>query len=243
MHHDHEASDRSEHLRRMAAVGFLTRSFGHEFNNVLGTMLGSAHLLAMTNTDPAQQPRLNALVAATRQAIELARSLAALARTHDGAEHELDVHALLGELSQTPAGPGRRRLTLELRADAPRIDAERAALGEALATLAGAVAHDGGEVRVTTANAGEVSARATRAGDAGTAWLLVTLAGDAPPLEEARRHLVMHPLSARPEDAAAVILAGAVAVIGQARGRVLVPDDAATAELRVFLPTVAAPVA
>src|SRR4051794_40322120 len=100
------ADDRGDRLRRMAAVGFLTRSFAHEFNNVLGVVLGSAHLLAMRSTDPARRARLSELVASARQAVALSQSLGALARyPRPGPGRGVDLHAVLGRIAATTAAP------------------------------------------------------------------------------------------------------------------------------------------
>ncbi len=244
MTNEDKTQSRTDRLRRMAAVGFLTRSFTHEFNNVLGTVLGSAHLLAMRTADPALQTRLTALVAATKQAIELSRSLGALALDpRGGARRGLDVHALLRALSEATAEPARApTMSLDPRASSCHVDGDEGSLGEALAIVAEAVARGVGRTLVSTANCGQVSSRDTGDGiDQGDAWLRITFACDVPPLSEARRQVLMQPLSASPDDDGAVLLAGAIAVIRQGRGRVLSPEDAARSEIQVFLPTVSAP--
>jgi hypothetical protein len=120
---------------------------------------------------------------------------------------------------------------------------EAGTLGDALATVVEAVAGGSGAATIATANRGRIASRPPADGDsgvAGSAWLRIAVSAAGPPVGETLRRLLLQPLSARPEDNGEVVLAGAIAVIGQARGRLLVPEGAATAELHLFLPTVAA---
>jgi signal transduction histidine kinase len=241
---DHDAArSRDERLRRMAAVGFLIRSFAHEFNNLLGTVLGSAHLLALQSGDPAQRARLTALVDASRQAIALSQSLSGLARDpHEGVRRALDLHALLSELPVTMGATG-IALALELKAGACHAAGEVGTLGDALATVVEAVAGGSGAATIATVNRSRIASKPAGDGDsgaAGSAWLRLAVTAGAPPVGEALRRLLQQPLSARPEDTGEVVLAGAIAVIGQARGRLLIPEGTAAAELHVYLPTVTA---
>jgi hypothetical protein len=226
-------TSRTDRLRRMAAVGMLSRTYTHEFNNVLGGILGSAQLLALRSQDPELRDRLATIVSSVQRGMALTASLAQVARNGRSAtETTLDVHAVLTELLAEGVLP----VGTEVAANAAKatVGADGEALREALVVLAGALAGEQ-PLRIATGNSATASERNVEGLDGSAAWLRIDIAGHAEPTADQRR-LLEDPLSASGRDGE-ILLAGAAAVIRQSRGRIAFGDGAASKRISVYLPT------
>jgi signal transduction histidine kinase len=232
--------ERGERLRRLAAVGLLTRVFAHDLNNILGSLLGTAHLMSLRSADPALLARLDAISDATNRAIALARAFGDLAG-HGLAAGPLDLHDLLRQLALTAATlghPPATPITIETAAHRAFVQGDRGSLLDAFAVFASAIARCAdfaGTVRIATSNRGRISAPDGDPG--GDSWLRVALHGQGRPLGEALRRVIDNPLAAAPDDRDGIILAGAVAAVGRSHGLVQVPERDHAA-LWVHLPTI-----
>jgi hypothetical protein len=201
----------SDRLRRHAAVGLLARAFTHEFNNVLGGILGSAQLMAMRNDDAQLGERLATIVQSVQRGMALTRAFAGAASACDGGS--ADAHAVIAELvgSRALESPGADALAA--RQTLVGMDAE--ILREVVAALAGIVGGPG-PARARTRNAGPPGAAA--GGPGGEAWLEIALDGPIAPSERARA-VLEDPLRIGPEPEA-LPLAAAAAAVRMARGRI-----------------------
>jgi hypothetical protein len=224
---------RTERLRRMAALGMLTRTYAHEFNNVLGGILGSAQLLAMRSEDPDLRDRLGTIVQSVQRGMALTAALAQVTRSGRASpEQPIDLHALLATLideSVLPVGT-----TVDRGAAKSTVSADGEALGEALAVLAATVSGIG-PLNIATANSGVASCRQVDGLSGSAAWLRVSVSGATAPNAEERR-LIEDPLTAC-GGVQELLIAGATAVIRQCRGRIAVGEGGHAASIDIYLPT------
>ncbi len=223
--------------RRMAAVGGLTRVFAHDLNNILGSLLGSAHLLAMKNRDPALKEKLDTIAASAARAISLTQAFAALAE-HGLSSADIDAHDLLHRLAAARAAPA--PLIIAAAAGHAKIRGDSAILSDSIAILANVIACSPGftgSVRITTANRGQVASGGEEV--PGASWLRIALDGQGGPLSAAQRRIIEAPLSVTADDTPGILLAGAVTGIGRSHGLVRVPEGDGAA-LWIDLPTVGA---
>jgi hypothetical protein len=230
-----QSTGRTERLRRLAAVGMLTRSYAHEFNNVLGGILGTAQLLSLRHEDPDLRARLATITASVQRGIALTASLAGVAQGGRAAGEPVDAHLLLRELLDEGALPA--TATLDRGAARPLMRADGEALRECLLVVAQLLAGEpAGRLTIATRNRATASARpAEDLGDA-LPWLEIAITGERAPSADERR-LLEEPLSPA-EGAEAILLAGAGAVVRQARGRLVVGDDQGAPRVLIFLPVV-----
>jgi len=228
---DNPDSARVNRLRRLAAVGMLTQSFGHELNNVLGSILGTAQLMAMRETNPDVRERIAVIVQSVQRGISLTKGLSTIAAGGLPAHHPTDLHELINALATD--GVLKPAAAWELKAHKTKVWIDGSALREALYGLAELLS-DTSEIALSTCNRASASGL-NRTDSLGDSWICLTLRGTRLPTAE-ERLLITNPLAAGTATSE-ILLAGSAAVIKQGRGRIVLDGPHDRSELSLYLPT------
>ncbi len=78
---EHELHQQLMHTQKMDAIGQLAGGVAHDFNNMLGGIMGSAELLKLDkNLDPRQEKTVNLIIQASLRAVELTSKLLTFGR-------------------------------------------------------------------------------------------------------------------------------------------------------------------
>lgn len=163
----HRDAERLDSLRRMAG------GTAHDFNNILGAILGYTNLAIETINDGGEDGTIPAgvvesllgdltqVIKGGERAQTLTQKLLAFGRREVNKPVEIDVHALIRECTgslRSAAGPG-NELTLRLTAPgSPKVKADPAQLVQVLHNLvrnSGDAMPDGGLVTITTTTDGD----------------------------------------------------------------------------------------
>jgi two-component system cell cycle sensor histidine kinase/response regulator CckA len=219
-------------LQRSRAVEMLARSFAHEFNNILGCVLGPAQLMAASSKDPQLHQRLSQITQSVQRGIALTAQLSSLGTDPAGAR-PLDVHACLERLI-TGAPPG--SVEFAAQAGRARVLGDADMIEQALGILVRALAGSQGTVVITTTNVPSANPRATEVFGRPDAWIQVLLHCQERALSARERALLGDPLTVSSADLDSLVFGGAVAALRHSRGRLLA-DPGDPVRLRVFLPT------
>jgi PAS domain S-box-containing protein len=127
------------HAQKMEALGQLTGGLAHDFNNLLAIIIGNLDILTELGQRTPQEQELqkDALDAALRGS-ELIRRLLAFARRQPLKPGEIDVNALIGDISKLLARTIGESVLIKLDLDPgiPRIMADAAQLETSIANLA-----------------------------------------------------------------------------------------------------------
>ncbi|MGB8731622.1 MAG: PAS domain S-box protein, partial [Candidatus Sulfotelmatobacter sp.] len=144
--------------QKMEAVGLLAGGISHDYNNLLGVILGNADLLLETTPTGAQQHYTEQIKKATRRAAQLTRQLLAFSRKQVLYPVILDLNAVVrdvGKILQRLIGEDVQIVTdLETSLDSTRAD--RGQIEQILmnlATNARDAMPNGGKFTIRTANA------------------------------------------------------------------------------------------
>jgi two-component system, cell cycle sensor histidine kinase and response regulator CckA len=86
--------------QKMEAVGLLAGGISHDFNNLLGVILGNADLLLETAEAGPQQKRAEAIKQAGRSAAQLIRQLLAFSRKQVLYPSVMDLNAVVGDIGK-----------------------------------------------------------------------------------------------------------------------------------------------
>ena len=86
--------------QKMEAVGLLAGGISHDFNNLLGVILGNADLLLETVEAGPQQKRAEAIKQAGRSAAQLIRQLLAFSRKQVLYPSVMDLNAVVGDIGK-----------------------------------------------------------------------------------------------------------------------------------------------
>jgi two-component system NtrC family sensor kinase len=112
--------------QKMEAVGLLAGGISHDYNNLLGVILGNADLLLETTPTGVQQHHAEQIIKATRRAAELTRQLLAFSRKQILYPVILDLNAVVrdvGKILQRLIGEDVQIVTdLETSLDSTRAD-------------------------------------------------------------------------------------------------------------------------
>jgi PAS domain S-box-containing protein len=96
-----EEKEHEEHMRRaqkMEAMGKLTGGIAHDYNNMLGVILGYAELLQMqVSANPKQSMYVESILRAAERAKKLTNSLLKFSRRKETEAEAVDINALLKE--------------------------------------------------------------------------------------------------------------------------------------------------
>jgi PAS domain S-box-containing protein len=144
------------HAQKMDSLGSLAGGVAHDFNNMLGGIMGYADLLLATDTDPARREQIQSILRAAARSSDLTRKLLAFARRGKNIVEAVDLNATVRE-SLTMLGPAMRaetELTTALQARYP-VDGDPTQLNQLVVNLC-LNAHEampaGGRLTVTTAD-------------------------------------------------------------------------------------------
>lgn len=134
-----QAEEQLRHAHKMEALGQLTGGLAHDFNNLLAIIIGNLDVLSDTTRGDAEQRELvQAAIGAAVSGSELTRRLLAFARRQPLQPEQVDVNALLDDLSRLL----RRTLgenveiALELEPTISQVIVDRVQLETAVANLA-----------------------------------------------------------------------------------------------------------
>ena len=150
--------ERLRHSQKMDAVGQLAGGVAHDFNNMLGGILGAAELLEMrADKDPRTQRLLNTVITAAKRASDLTSKLLSFSRKTTVHITTVDMHEVIADAVALLTGTAAAQIDVatELNADAATVSGDPSELQSAILNLAinarDAMAHDdGGALTVTT---------------------------------------------------------------------------------------------
>jgi len=151
------AEKRLRQSQKMEEIGNLTGGMAHDFNNVLGVIIGNLDLLLERNTDEETKRLVNAAINAATRGADLTRSLLAFARRQPLKPQTTEVKQLIGntaKLLERTLGE-HITVTLDVAPDTWPVVVDPAQLESSLvnlATNARDAMPNGGQLRITTAN-------------------------------------------------------------------------------------------
>jgi len=124
--------------QKMESIGTLASGVAHDFNNILGIIIGYASLLDQKLNDPVRRATyLEAIVKAAERGAGLVRQILTFARKSDFTLEKVDVNSIIGELSKMlgETFPKTITLSLQLEKSLPLIVVDRIQLHQALLNL------------------------------------------------------------------------------------------------------------
>ncbi len=145
------------HAQKMEAVGRLAGGVAHDFNNLIGVILGYAELLLRLDPEYAQRPKIEQIQKAAEKAWNVTRQLLAFSRKQILDPRVLDLNEVVSELGHMlPSLIGEDvELAVELAPQLGLVKADPGQLEQVLVNLA-ANARDamprGGRLTISTAN-------------------------------------------------------------------------------------------
>jgi PAS domain S-box-containing protein len=177
---ERDAHDRSRALaQRMETVGRLASGISHDFNNMLGIVLGNLELLENAAMAPQAKVRIEAALRATARASLLARELLAFSKRRPRARGQVRLKLLLPAIAAMVQStlPARVKLTISHSPDAPDPFCDESGLEHALVNLIAnardAIGPAAGAIALTARTA------PAPAGGAGP-WVEILVADDGP---------------------------------------------------------------
>jgi len=148
--------------QRMEAIGQLTGGLAHDFNNMLGIIIGSLDLLSLEQTDAEARELISTAMSAAHRGVEVTKSLLAVARRQALAPKIVEVDAALTEMGPLLRQTAGKRVEVRLEPGVPGVRAyldpgsfNNAVLNTVINARDAMPA--GGELRISTAlvNAGD----------------------------------------------------------------------------------------
>jgi signal transduction histidine kinase/CheY-like chemotaxis protein len=113
------AEEAQRHSQKLEAIGLLAGGVAHDFNNLLVGILGYSDLLAEeAPPGSVQEEAARTISQAARRAAELTRQLLAFARLGQQREEQVDVHALVREVTSLLGRTLDKSIRVEMRLDA-----------------------------------------------------------------------------------------------------------------------------
>lgn len=106
--------------QRMEAIGQLTGGLAHDFNNILGIILGSLDLLSMEKVDAEARGLIGSAQSAAQRGVEVTRSLLAVVRQSPMSTRVMDVNKLVSEMRPLIQQTAGRRVHSNFEIDARR---------------------------------------------------------------------------------------------------------------------------
>ncbi len=115
------AEEAQRHSQKLEAIGLLAGGVAHDFNNLLAGILGYADLLA-TEAKPGSigEEAAQTISQAALRGAQLTRQLLAFARNGPQQQIDVDLHALVGEVTTLLARTLDKSVRIESHLDAPR---------------------------------------------------------------------------------------------------------------------------
>lgn len=118
------AKERLAQSAKMEAIGQLASGLAHDFNNILGIVVGSLDALAARLADPADRELVELALLATARGGEVTRSMQAVARRRPIKPERADVNALLRDLTPLLRQSVSRSVELAVVAEAAEATAD-----------------------------------------------------------------------------------------------------------------------
>lgn len=147
------------HSRKMDAIGQLAGGVAHDFNNMLGVIIGAANLLkaAKRNLDPKGLEHVGVILQSANRAADLTAQLLAFARKSKVQFKTVDIHKVTQEMLTiiNRTIDKKIKIAVRLEADSHTLIGEDSQLQSALLNLCINASHampDGGEITVSTKN-------------------------------------------------------------------------------------------
>lgn len=112
------AEERLAQAAKMEAIGELASGLAHDFNNVLGIVVGSLETLATRLPDPGDRELVDLALMATERGGEVTRSMQAVARRRPIKPETVDINALLRDLASLLQHSVTRTMELSMLAEA-----------------------------------------------------------------------------------------------------------------------------
>jgi two-component system, cell cycle sensor histidine kinase and response regulator CckA len=111
---EHEANER--HDQKMEALGRMACAIGHDFNNLLTTIVGQTEMLRRPESSAEQvRERAGTVLDAAERAAALVRRLLNFGKGRDATVAEIDLAAVTGSLQSVLRGTVPKRIFLDLR--------------------------------------------------------------------------------------------------------------------------------
>ena len=140
--------------QKMESLGSLAGGVAHDFNNMLGGIMGYTDLLMAGEPDPARQEQLKAILQAATRSSELTRKLLAFARRGKNIVESVDLNAAVREsMAMLMPSLGSDVVTTSRLHAAHRVDTDPAQLNQLIVNLclnAAEAMPDGGTLAVGT---------------------------------------------------------------------------------------------
>ena len=124
--------------QKMESLGTLASGVAHDFNNILGIIIGYASLLDQKLNDPVRRATyLEAIVKAAERGAGLVRQILTFARKSDFTLEKVNVNSIIGELAKMlgETFPKTITLSLQLERALPLLAVDRTQLHQALLNL------------------------------------------------------------------------------------------------------------
>lgn len=227
------------HAQKLEALGHLTGSVAHDFNNILMVVQSSASLLARMASQgkPIENP-LSAMRRAVDTGSKLTRQLLAFARRQPLKIERCSIGELLRELEPLLASASGSRVCLSVAAEPnlPAVEVDVAELELALMNLvanARDAMEEGGSTRITAEQRTVSEAR----------FVVITVQDTGPGIPEGLRDRVMEPFftTKPPGKGTGLGLSQVRAFAEQSGGQVTVDSTSQGACIRIELPASGAP--
>ncbi len=201
------AEEALRHAQKLEAIGQLAGGVAHDFNNLLAGILGYAELI-QKDAAPGSlvEEAGRTIVQAARRAADLTSQLLAFARMGKHRAVSVDVHEVAREVAKLLGRTIDKRITVELRLEAPRpfvlgdpTQVQQVVLN--LAVNARDAMPDGGTPTIATSveDLDELSARTYASAGAGR-FLLVTVADTGVGIPDAIRDRIFEPFFTTKEE-------------------------------------------
>jgi PAS domain S-box-containing protein len=118
--HRQIAEERLAQAAKMEAIGQLVSGLAHDFNNILGIILGGLETLEVRLKDPTNLELVKLAILATERGNEVTRAMQAVARRRPAKQERLDINAALRELQPLLQQSATRTVDVMVIAEAAR---------------------------------------------------------------------------------------------------------------------------
>ena len=145
-----------QHAQKMEAIGLLAGGVAHDFNNMLGGIMGAAELMKMeTESTPEFRKYHSIIIDSVHKAAELTSKLLSFARKQQLASTAVDIHVVVQESVTLLESSVSRKIHFEvaLHADAHHVVGDPTQLQSAIMNLAINATHampEGGTISITS---------------------------------------------------------------------------------------------
>ncbi len=231
--------------QRLEALGTLAAGVAHDFNNLIGVILGYASLLRMRTAEGTEVAKIaEAVEEASRRAAELTKRLRDLAKLGSHADEVVDLREVLLDCERVARETFDRRIEIvnEVPAELPSVNGDPSQLSRCLLNVlinARDAQPEGGEIRIRARND-----RSTGLLTSGTPvpWVTIIVDDAGPGIDEALRERVFEPFfTTKARDRNTGLGLFTSYGIAKAHGGTIQLDEAACGgtSVRIMLPAVA----